>query len=97
LDRVHFGNRWFPEAGSRLIVTAAVTETASGNQESETEMSVFVNSPYVFSFKNTMKYFKPGLSGPFKVRGIINQILLGNKLILFSFAWRRWYHHDVDN
>lgn len=61
------GDYWFPEK-SRLQVQADVIEQATGNKESALDKSCqFTSSPYLVEFKNTMKYFKPGLRFVVKV------------------------------
>lgn len=56
----------FPER-CRLLVQADVIEQATGNKQSLVDKSCqFTSSPYVIEFKNTPKYFKPGL--PFVVK-----------------------------
>lgn len=55
------GDLWFPEK-SRLLVEADVIEGATGNKETAVDNSCqFTSSPYLIKFKNTAKYFKPGL------------------------------------
>ena len=60
--------RAFPEKGRRrLQVQAEVIERATGNKEAALDNSChFTSSPYLVEFKNTLKYFKPGL--PFVVK-----------------------------
>ena len=61
------GDYWFPEKG-RLLVQADVIEQATGNKESAVDKSCqFTSSPYHVEFKNTPKYFKPGLRFVVKV------------------------------
>lgn len=61
------GNIWFPE-NSRLQVQADVIERVTGNKETAADKSCqFISSPYRITFKNTGKYFKPGLRFFFKV------------------------------
>ena len=61
------GDYWFPEKG-RLLVEADVIEQATGNKESAVDNSCqFTSSPYLIEFKNTPKYFKPGLRYVVKV------------------------------
>ena len=60
------GDCWFPEK-AMLLVQADVIERATGNRESVVDRSCqFISSPYHIDFKNTPKYFKPGL--PFVVK-----------------------------
>ena len=55
------GGYWFPEK-RRLQVEADIIEQATGNKESAVDKSCqFTSSPYLVEFKNTPKYFKPGL------------------------------------
>ena len=62
------GNLWFPEKG-RLLIEADVIERATGNKESAVDKSCqFTSSPYLIQFKNTPKYFKPGLRYVVKVQ-----------------------------
>ncbi|KAM7441116.1 hypothetical protein ABFA07_009760 [Porites harrisoni] len=61
------GNLWFPE-NSRLQVQADVIARATGNKETAVDKSCqFISSPYLIKFKNTGKYFKPGLRFAAKV------------------------------
>ena len=61
------GNLWFPEK-SRLQVQVDVIERATGNKESVLDNSCqFTSSPYLIEYKNTPKYFKPGLRYVVKV------------------------------
>ena len=61
------GDYWFPEKG-RLLVEADVIERATGNKQSAVDKSCqFTSSPYLIEFKNTPKYFKPGLRYVVKV------------------------------
>jgi len=61
------GDLWFPEK-SRLLVQADIIERATGNKERAVEKSCqFTSSPYLIKFKNTPKYFKPGLRYVVKV------------------------------
>ncbi|KAL9988942.1 hypothetical protein ACROYT_G003438 [Oculina patagonica] len=61
------GVYWFPEM-SRLVVQADVIERATGNKETVVDKTCqFTSSPYLIQFKNTPKYFKPGLRFVVKV------------------------------
>ncbi|XP_078345207.1 complement C3-like [Oculina patagonica] len=63
------GYLWFPENWC-LLVQADVVERATGNRESVVDKSYpFKSSPYLIQFKNTPKYFKPGL--PFVVKVVV--------------------------
>ena len=67
------GDLWFPEK-SRLLVQADIIERATGNKERAVEKSCqFTSSPYLIKFKNTPKYFKPGLRYVVKVGTGITQ------------------------
>ena len=61
------GGLWFPEK-SRLQVQAEVIERATGNTATVVDTSCqFTSSPYLIQFKDTAKYFKPGLRFVVKV------------------------------
>lgn len=68
--------RAFPEKGGRrLLVQAEVIERATGNKETAVDNSCrFTSSPYLVEFKNTLKYFKPGL--PFVVKVNVGKVYL---------------------
>ncbi|XP_064641209.1 complement C3-like [Lineus longissimus] len=67
ITRHQFGNNWFPEEGSRLLVKVTVTEGATGKQESAMDSSaVFVKSPFVISYERMPKFHRPGL--PFTIK-----------------------------
>lgn len=61
------GDLWFPETG-KLLVQADVIEQATGSKETAVDKSCqFTSSPYLIEYKNTQKYFKPGLRFVVKV------------------------------
>ncbi|KAK2565794.1 Complement C3 [Acropora cervicornis] len=67
LRRMKGGSLWFPEK-SRLLVDVELTETATGEKRMAVDSSCqFTSSPYMIEFKNTAKYFKPGLRFVVKV------------------------------
>ena len=79
-----------PEKGRRrLQVQADVIERATGNKETVVDNScLFTSSPYLVEFKNTLKYFKPGLPFVVKVE-VVSKIYLCHlpmsPMLLFSF------------
>lgn len=67
IRRIDGGRYWFPEK-SRLLVEVDVMDKATGNKESAVDNSCqFTSTPYLVEFKNTAKYFKPGLRYVVKV------------------------------
>ncbi|XP_035204403.1 complement C4-B-like [Stegodyphus dumicola] len=54
---------WFPEIeGSHLIVEATVVDDATGKKEKAySSKAIFSKSPFVISFKRSLRDFKPGL------------------------------------
>ncbi|XP_027048067.1 ophiophagus venom factor-like [Pocillopora damicornis] len=55
------GNIWFP-LKARLLVQVDVVEAVTGNKATvEDRTCQFTSSPYRIAFKNTPRYFKPGL------------------------------------
>lgn len=72
------GDLWFPEK-SRLQVRAEVIERATGNSATVVDTSCqFTSSPYLIQFKDTPKYFKPGLR-------FVVKVWTGCIVFLFSF------------
>ena len=75
LRRMKGGSLWFPEK-SRLLVDVELTETATGEKRMAVDSSCqFTSSPYMIEFKNTAKYFKPGLRFVVKVLYSLEGIL----------------------
>lgn len=75
LRRMKGGSLWFPEK-SRLLVDVEVTERATGEKGVAVDSSCqFTSSPYMIEFKNTAKYFKPGLRFVVKVLYSLEGIL----------------------
>lgn len=79
--------RAFPEKGRRrLQVQAYVIERATGNKETvEDNSCLFTSSPYLVEFKNTLKYFKPGMPFVVKVEVVSNIYLCHLTIPLMLF------------
>lgn len=62
------GENWFEEnVGKRLYIEVSVLEAASGHSENASDVSAkFVRSPYRFSWRRTVQYYKKGL--PYEVK-----------------------------
>lgn len=68
------GNIWFP-LKARLLVQVDVVEAVTGNKATvEDRTCQFTSSPYRIAFKNTPRYFKPGLRYVVKVRTVIYKV-----------------------
>ena len=79
--------RAFPEKGRRRIqVQAYVIERATGNKETvEDNSCLFTSSPYLVEFKDTLKYFKPGMPFVVKVEVVSNIYLCHLPMPLMLF------------
>lgn len=62
------GENWFEEnVGKRLYIEVSVLESASGHTENASDVSAkFVRSPFKFSWRRTVQYYKKGL--PYEVK-----------------------------
>ena len=81
LRRMKGGELWFPEK-SRLLVEVELTDDVTGEIETAVDSSCqFTSSPYMIEFKNTAKYFKPGLRFVVKVQYSLEGILASQRLL----------------